>query len=43
MTSPLTQFLERVSKMAAVPSVAVLQGLKPDVIAALFGTTEVVP
>jgi hypothetical protein len=35
--------LERVSKMAAVPSVATPQGLKPDIIAALLGTTEVVP
>jgi hypothetical protein len=35
--------LERVSKMAAVPSVAAPQGLKPVVFAALFGTTEVVP
>jgi hypothetical protein len=29
--------------MAALPSVAVPQGLKPDVIAAFFGATEVVP
>jgi hypothetical protein len=29
--------------MAAMPSVAGPQGLKPDVIAVFFGTTEVVP